>query len=192
GSQTRSQEGWRMPAIWSAKRRITLRLPNTWNAPLSWRGTPSSQGRLGNLHLGNGNFPVGSRPQCLRNLASRVGIASPLICKGIENAELPRPKVDRIPFQGPFFIQRERLNELILLCSSHYATESRGLGGQPGHRKEKRLDRTTLMSESPVWATSFFTRNSGITPVTVPPAARTVSATMPIKPKPAPPYTRPR
>src|SRR5215831_2420825 len=53
---------------------------------------------------------VGSRSQCLRDLTSQVGIAAAFICEGVEDAELPRPKLDRIPFQGPFFIQRERLS----------------------------------------------------------------------------------
>ena len=55
---------------------------------------------------------VGPRPQRLRNLATQVGIATPFICKGVEDAELPRPKLDRIPFQGPIFIDREGLSRL--------------------------------------------------------------------------------
>src|SRR6267142_967557 len=53
---------------------------------------------------------VGPSPQGLRNLASQVGIAARVICKGVEDAELPRSDLDRIPFQGRFFIQREWLS----------------------------------------------------------------------------------
>src|SRR5258705_8418737 len=52
---------------------------------------------------------VGPSPQRLRNLASEVRIATRFICKGVEDPELPRPDLDRIPFQGRLFIQREWL-----------------------------------------------------------------------------------
>src|SRR5580692_1332203 len=50
---------------------------------------------------------VCTRPQRLRNLATQVSIAAPFICKGVEDAEFPWPKLDRIPFQGLVFIKRE-------------------------------------------------------------------------------------
>src|SRR6266849_8530329 len=53
---------------------------------------------------------TGPGRQRLRDLASQVGIAARFIGKGVEDAELPRPDLDRIPFQGPFFIQREWLS----------------------------------------------------------------------------------
>jgi len=40
-----------------------------------------------------------------------VRIPARFICKGIEDAELARPEFDRVPFQGRFFIQRERLSD---------------------------------------------------------------------------------
>src|SRR5580658_9476293 len=55
---------------------------------------------------------VGPRTQRLSNVASQVGIATPFICKGVEDTELPRTKLDRIPFQGPIFIEREGLSRL--------------------------------------------------------------------------------
>src|ERR1700730_17333151 len=52
---------------------------------------------------------AGPRSQCLRDLASQVGIAARFICRGVEDAKLPRPELERIPFQCPFFIQSEWL-----------------------------------------------------------------------------------
>src|SRR6266852_5626299 len=59
---------------------------------------------------GNREQFVGPSPQRLRNLASQVGIAARFIWKGVEDTELPRPELDRIPLQGRFFIQREWLS----------------------------------------------------------------------------------
>jgi hypothetical protein len=55
---------------------------------------------------------AGSRSQCLCDLAIQVRVAVRFICKGVEDAKLFRPKFDRLPFHGPFFIQRERLSRL--------------------------------------------------------------------------------
>src|ERR1700745_2778817 len=81
----------------------------TWNLGLSplrvcLQGPP--------LFLRAGDRPhvVASRSQCLRDLPRQVGIAAVFICEGVENAELPWSKLDRIPFQAPFFIQRELLS----------------------------------------------------------------------------------
>src|SRR5580692_5964895 len=55
---------------------------------------------------------VGPRTQGLCDLATQVGIAPPFICKGVEDTELRRPKLDRIPPQGPVFIESEGLSRL--------------------------------------------------------------------------------
>src|SRR6267142_546705 len=47
-----------------------------------------------------------------REFASQVRIPARLICKGVEDAELSRPEFDRVPFQGRFFVLRERLSRL--------------------------------------------------------------------------------
>src|SRR5438445_5648950 len=59
------------------------------------------------LHLRrNRKQLVGSRPQCLGNIATQVGIAARFICKGVEDPEPPRPELHPLPFQGPLFITR--------------------------------------------------------------------------------------
>src|SRR5580692_1888605 len=69
-----------------------------------------------NLHLFDLRWSreqfIGPRPQRLRNLTAQVSVAAPFVCKGIEDAELPRPKLDRIPFQRSTLIDREGLSRL--------------------------------------------------------------------------------